>query len=186
MDERQQNPVTFFALWPDDATADALAQLAERTAQAGRGRATGRDRIHLTLAYLGATPPDRLPALYELAQGIGAKPFVLTLDRIGCWAHNQIAWAGASEIPEALQSLQGALSEGADAMGFPFDARTFSPHVTLARKVRSHFAAKPMRPIEWRVDQFRLMRSDFNPTRYTTIRSWRLPRPERPTASALP
>jgi RNA 2',3'-cyclic 3'-phosphodiesterase len=174
MNEQQPSMVTFFALWPDVATARALADLATRTADQCRGRATSADRIHLTLAYLGATVLDRLPALYEFAQSVDVAPFVLTLDRIGCWAHNHLAWAGAEGAPDALSRLQAQLSEAAGAMGFRLDARPFVPHVTLARKLHTHFAARPMQAVAWHVDQFCLMRSESNPVRYTTLHSWRL------------
>jgi RNA 2',3'-cyclic 3'-phosphodiesterase len=174
MSEQQPSAVTFFALWPDAATARVLADLATLTADRCRGRATGANRIHLTLAYLGATALDRLPALYEFAQSVDVAPFVLTLDRIGCWAHNHLAWAGAEASPAALLRLQGQLSEVAGALGFRLDVRHFVPHVTLARKLQTHFAARPMPAVEWRVDQFSLMRSESNPVRYTTLRSWRL------------
>jgi 2'-5' RNA ligase len=109
-----------------------------------------------------------------LAQSIKLAPFVLTLDRIGCWTHNHLAWAGAESAPEALSQLQTQLSMGVGAMGFRLDARPFVPHVTLVRKLQTHFAPRPMRAVEWRVDQFCLMRSESNPVRYKTLRSWRL------------
>ena len=174
MSEQQSSAVTFFALWPDVATARALADLATLTADQCRGRATSADRIHLTLAYLGATGFDRLPALFEFAQSIEVAPFVLTLDRVGCWTHNHLGWAGAESSPEPLLRLQTRLSAGVGAMGFRLDARPFVPHVTLARKLQTHFAPRPMRAIEWHVDQFCLVRSESSPVRYKTLRSWPL------------
>src|ERR1700724_2954341 len=50
----------FFALWPDAATSNALAALAQQVAAESGGRPTAPGNVHLTLAFLG-DQPRRIP-----------------------------------------------------------------------------------------------------------------------------
>jgi len=150
----------FFALWPDPHTRDALAALAERVAGETGGRATSPDNVHLTLVFLGAQPRDSAAALAERAGAIEASPFVLSLDHIDCWRKNSVAWLGASEIPPALASLRKSLIASLAALGIADDARPFSVHVTLARKVTTLLRRRLTSPIAWAVDGLALVASE--------------------------
>ncbi|MGH8798838.1 MAG: 2'-5' RNA ligase family protein, partial [Casimicrobiaceae bacterium] len=65
----------FFALWPAPPTRAALAALAQVLAGETGGRATAPANIHLTLAFLGARPPDSVADLVARASAITASPF---------------------------------------------------------------------------------------------------------------
>lgn len=127
----------FFALWPSPALANTLADIA--TAAAGRygGRCSRAETIHLTLAFLGEVPESALPTLCALAAEIKAPRFELVIDRLGFWSHNQLLWAGCSTIPAPLQDLVVNLQNSLIAAGFAPDRtdRSFTPHLTLLRKV---------------------------------------------------
>jgi len=102
------------------------------------------------------------------------RPFELVLDRAGLWAHNRIAWLGASEMPPELEALvQGLRSALADA-GLPFDAKPFVPHITVARKVRPGSVLPALRPIRWPVAGFALVRSvlDRGGSHYAVLGRW--------------
>jgi len=159
--ERAQAPTPlrlFFALWPGDAIRVALADWGRRVQQAAGGRATRSDAIHLTLAFLGATEPARLPELEALGRRIRPRRFELVLDEAGFWKHNRLAWIGARRSPE-LDELVAELRAALAAAEFPFDPKPFVPHLTLVRKARPGMDLPALEPVHWPVRDFVLVRS---------------------------
>ncbi|WP_412480246.1 RNA 2',3'-cyclic phosphodiesterase [Azonexus sp. IMCC34839] len=127
----------FVALWPPAEAAAGLSDLANDCASRFGGRATRRETIHLTLAFIGEMPSARLPVLIEVLDRVAAEPFELRIDRLGYWPHNRLLWAGCSHTPEALQTLVASLNRELLDNGFavarPNEA--FVAHLTLVRKL---------------------------------------------------
>ena len=165
----------FFALWPDDATRDALDRTGKWLHRHWGGRRMRAETLHVTLAFLGATPGDRLDALIGCADSIAAESFELVLDRPGYWRHNRVAWLGASETPPLHLALVTALNAALQTGGFPVDARQHVPHVTLLRNTAG--GEPPLcKAVRWPVRNFVLVRSHTESTgaRYEVIRRWSL------------
>lgn len=160
MSGARQPPLrTFFALWPGPEVRAELARRAALVAKACAGRPSRPESLHLTLVFIGATPPPRVAALQGLMDGIHVPRFTLRLDQHGWWRHNGIAWAGTRAAPEPLVSLQQALSRGAEKLGFSLDVRPYAPHLTLARDARRSPPAEPMPALDWDVGSFVLVAS---------------------------
>ena len=152
----------FLALWPSPESARQLADVAESFATRAGGRATSQENIHVTLAFIGDVPVKRLADLERAAREVRGEAFALKLDRFGIWRHNRIFWAGCSVLPPALAELSAALGAALPAAGFAVaDAwRTFTPHVTLVRKMVALDAALPECELAaWNNRQFVLARS---------------------------
>src|SRR5690606_1177183 len=96
----------FYALWPDAGTRQALAQ----RQQFLNGRKTHADDLHLTLVFLGERPLEMLPTLKDVLVDLPAFDATLTLDRCGYFKHNKVAWAGMTDVPAELLSLQAELT----------------------------------------------------------------------------
>jgi len=148
----------FFASWPPPAVSHALAQWTSAAQRACGGRATGEQKIHLTLAFLGDAEPEAALAAARAVRG-EASSFVLTEARY--WAHNRIVWVGPQECPHALAALARDLGE----------EREFAAHVTLIRKARAPQRLPALPALEWPVKEFLLVRSDLAPggSRYTVL-----------------
>ena len=116
--------------------------------------------VHLTLAFLGEVDLERLDALRALASGVTCPRFVMTVNRLGWWHHNRVAWAGV-EAPPELADLVARLREALRRADFPCDdGRAYVPHVTLLRNARCDRAEMPpLPPIHWAADEFVLVRS---------------------------
>jgi 2'-5' RNA ligase len=141
----------FFALWPPQETALAL----ERWAQGLEGRRTPRDKIHLTLAFLGEADGD---TAVSAARRVQAAPFHMPLQEARHWSHNKIVWVGPREAPAGLTELVRALHLELYKASFILEKRPFAAHVTLARKAPAQpLPALP--PIEWPVKEFALVGS---------------------------
>ena len=164
-EDRRQRPArarVFFALWPPPEIARQLSAIADSFAKISGGRATRQETIHLTLAFIGDVALDRLPDLVRAARKVRAEAFKLTLDQFGLWRHNRIFWAGCSVLPPALAELAAALVAELQPAGFNVAnaRRTFTPHVTLVRKVLALDAALPRgTALAWRCERFVLVRS---------------------------
>jgi RNA 2',3'-cyclic 3'-phosphodiesterase len=166
--QRTERPATarvFFALWPPPEVARQLSAVADAFAKSAGGRATRQETIHLTLAFIGDVPLDRLPDLQRAARKVRAETFDLTLDQFGLWRHNRIFWAGCSVLPPALAELSAALVAELLSAGFNVAnaRRSFTPHITLVRKVMALDAALPRcAPLAWRGGKFVLVRSTLS------------------------
>jgi 2'-5' RNA ligase len=92
----------FFALWPDAATVRMLTQWAQQAHAACGGRIMRPDTLHLTLAFLGDTPPEVVHALAQATATQRIAPGVVTLSRFGAFARPGIVWAGPADGGMAL------------------------------------------------------------------------------------
>lgn len=135
-----------------------------------------RDSLHLTLAFIGAVSPGQLAVLRDIACKIQGEAFDLEIDRIGCWPHNRIVWAGCSRVPSRQRRLSNTLVSALQQAGFVLDKRPFTPHVTLARKARCDNLPELMQPIPWRVSEFVLVESSLlsSGANYRVLDRWPL------------
>lgn len=167
----------FFALWPDPQVADALAAIARHAHADCGGRVTGRDSIHLTLAFLGDIPAERVAAAEAAVAAVAGEAFTMPIDRLGHWKHNRILWAGCEEPPAALAALATDLGERLRGAGFTLETRPFAAHVTLLRNARCAAVPALAESIEWPVGEFVLIESTPGAAvRYRPIGRWPLRR----------
>lgn len=167
----------FFALWPDEAVRQRLAEIAMAVGAANSGRVIPADNLHITLIFLGALNDTRRRCVEDVAAAVRGERFTLALDQLGYWAKPRIVWAGASRIPEALLNLVGTLQAGLAGCGIPPEDRPYQAHATLMRKVNKRPAPLVAPdPIVWDVARFCLVESlsGNNGVSYRPLVSWRL------------
>jgi 2'-5' RNA ligase len=163
----------FFALWPDEPTRSALVRASRGAVQACGGRPIAKERLHLTVAFLGEISSAKV----ELARAvppIRVGAFDLTLDAIGVWPESKILWFAPLAPPEALGELEAQLWDGLGACGFRAAERIYRPHVTLARRARP-IDADAM-PVSWSVRELALVESfpDGRNVHYEVLERWPL------------
>jgi len=179
-DSADQPAVTrlFFAVVPDAAARAALAALAREVARETGGRAPREENLHLTLAFLGNLPRERIAELTAIgaAAAAAATPFPLALERVGAFREAGVAWAGTETVPAPMQRLFEELRALLRAAGLPTERRAFHPHVTLARRCRRGPPIAAMAPVAWRVESIVLMASETRPdgAHYRALASWPL------------
>ena len=126
----------FFALWPPEHVAAALAAEADALARKFGGKPTRQETIHLTLAFLGEVDTAQLPLVQQAASAVCAEPFALSVDRLGGWRHNRLLWAGCHSPAPGLQVLAEGLRKQLRALSIGYDDKQgFTPHLTLVRKL---------------------------------------------------
>ena len=141
----------FVAAYPSEEALSGFASLVS-TLAVGQPREPGqsvrlvpRERMHLTLVFLGDVPEDRLPAA-KAAVAAGVARWAAGRDRGSRLPHIRIGgggrfgrgrfttlWAGVRGDVAALGDLVGDLRRELRTAKLPFDVKPFRPHVTLAR-----------------------------------------------------
>ena len=96
------------------------------------------ENLHVTIAFLGQTPDDRL-ADVEAAAREGAMrvpAFTLAFDRAGRFPERgrpRVVWLGIGEGQASLLELGAGVYAGLRRHDLRFDDRPLAPHLTLAR-----------------------------------------------------
>jgi 2'-5' RNA ligase len=95
--------------------------------------------LHLTLAFLGEQPAERLVTLQRVGAEAAAAstPGELRLGTAGSFGARRaprVLWVDLAGDPDALLSLQKYLDVRLRETGFDLEDRPFRPHVTLARR----------------------------------------------------
>ena len=133
----------FVALEPPDAVRRRIVRAAaELRRAAGRAEADVRwvapENLHLTLQFLGGVPEERVPVLAAALEAAAAGSRPLTLEVTGAGGfpkarRPRVVWLGmAGDVP-ALAAMVDDLGRRLAPLGFPPEARPFSPHLTLGR-----------------------------------------------------
>jgi 2'-5' RNA ligase len=147
-----------------------------------RGNFTRPENLHLTLAFLGETPDEKVSSLLQILDKINndihmtpnalheassaAKPFVVSFTHTGCFTHShkELWWVGADETCQGLNRLKaihGELIKRLLDAGFHVDTRSFNPHITLGREVKhSRKITLNCDEIKVKVDRLSLMKSE--------------------------
>ncbi|MFE6866927.1 RNA 2',3'-cyclic phosphodiesterase [Kitasatospora sp. NPDC057692] len=182
---------------------EALQDLADAVAPvrglpgADRLRWTAVDAWHLTLAFLGEVPAERVPGLEAALAGVaeGHPAHTLRLAGGGRFG-DRVLWAGVEGQDWALRRLAEAVHGAAAEVVGETDDFTFHPHLTLARagstrgrrRAEQRTAAGRLdalaqaleghRGPEWEAAELHLMRSaqDGGAVRHTSLCSWPLAR----------
>ena len=147
---------TFIAIELSEPLAAAIGRV---QAQLKRGmpprgvKWAATEGIHLTLKFLGETPRSRIPEIVAALKVVcaGFPAFEFTVEGRGCFPNfrrPRVIWVAVREPSQTLGRVQAAIEEQIAALGWPTEARPFSPHLTLGRVARSAY-----RPTEAAIGQ---------------------------------
>jgi 2'-5' RNA ligase len=148
----------FFALWPDHRQRDRMRDFISPVAKLVEGRATERRNWHITLAYIGEFPEERIDELHEAKQAINVR-----FDRLEFWPRPKVAALVTAIVPPELQRLVDALKGQILAAGIEPEQRAYRPHVTVAKNARPFEALRLAQSAEIEWDSFELVESVSQP-----------------------
>ena len=143
------------------------------------------ENLHVTLKFLGRVETARLR---DVAAGLEeavrvARAFDIEVRGLGAFpspSRPRVVWAGIAAGRDPMNALAERVEQALAPLGFPREARAFSPHVTLGRVREPRRDPRLSRLIEAaenlefgvvRVDAVWLMRSDLSTrgARYSEI-----------------
>src|SRR5438067_11107194 len=139
--------------------------------------------LHVTLAFLGQQPAERLDLLCSIGAEAAAssRAGMLELGEPGSFGPRsapRVLWIGLAGDLGALAALQSRLAAGLAQAGFEVEARAFRPHITLARRRESARGGAPSawppprafsRDTEFPMQQLTLFESRLSPRGPTYI-----------------
>ncbi|MDP2226428.1 MAG: RNA 2',3'-cyclic phosphodiesterase [Moraxellaceae bacterium] len=90
------------------------------------------ENFHLTLAFLGSLPEDRLEEVHLALEQITAPAFSLRLSGMGVFGGDKPRSVHAMLAPEPLlERLQAKIARAVVSAGVALESRRFTPHITL-------------------------------------------------------
>lgn len=102
---------------------------------------TKRDRLHVTLKFLGAVEEGQVSELVAGLVEIGSTDrFEICFEGLGAFpsrSRPQILWVGVGRGAEELKSLAEQVDRCCSRLGFTPEQREFKPHLTLGRVRRA-------------------------------------------------
>lgn len=115
--------------------ARAIEVLGSRVAGA---RWVPKENLHLTLAFLGRVEDDRVADVSgAVAAAVeGHVDFTVRLGSLGAFPsakRARVVWLGLDDPTRGLAGVADSVGEALEKLGFPREARAFTPHLTLAR-----------------------------------------------------
>lgn len=165
----------FFAVQVPSAVRADLARACRQLSS--DWKAVAEHQMHLTLAFLGEVPADRLAEVTAAGDraAAGGQPFPLTLGATDCFPNQHqprvlFVKADAAPLVPLAATLQKDLAAWADS-------RPFKPHLTIARRKGGRATHHAMQFAQtWTVDAFDLMQSSLaaSGATHTVVKTFRL------------
>jgi 2'-5' RNA ligase len=176
MNEAKTSRRLFFALWPDVEIQQALHDIAREIHDHSGGKPVARDKIHMTLLFLGELTDAQHDCITAAAGRVRSEPFEFRLDGVAFRKRQHMAWAVTADMPEALPALVNNLKHELEICDVPLESRPFHAHVTLLRKLRHMKHNTPLEPLAWAAHEFCLVESTLNPegSEYRIVARWPL------------
>lgn len=153
-----------------------------------QARWTAPANQHLTCKFLGATPEDRLEEVTRTGAAVAREKqgAAVSLSRLGAFPsarRARVLWLGIDDPAGVLSGLAQGFGDALEALGFTAEARTFTPHLTLARfkdpvKLPSELSLSGSTLPPFEVSELGLWRSHLSPkgARYELLEAFRLGR----------
>jgi 2'-5' RNA ligase len=182
MEPPEWRDALFFALFPDDSSAQRIAALAleERLRHGLHGTPLATPRFHVTLHFLGeyaGLPASTIAKAISAGNRVAAAPFALAFDQVlsfsGRPGNRPCVLCGGEGEADALQAFRRQLGEALVQAGFDAPAADYEPHVTLlydAKGIESH----AVDAIGWTAGEFVLVHSLRGLNQYVPLARWPL------------
>ena len=181
----------FITLDIPDETIREIVRLRDELYSDKSPRWEGKDKLHITLKFLGDTDVDVIPQLELMLTKLSDdfEQMKLSFNQFGIFYRNKlpsIFWLGISNN-SYLVDIQDAVDEYCELFGFEREKRKFHPHLTLLRiKGNENFvlleniAQTKITPLIFTAKTISLMKSELRRTgsAYTIIKSFELSKTE--------
>jgi len=158
----------FLALWPIEPVRDQLRAWRDAWTWPRGATPVHTDKLHVTLHFLGNQPTARLSEFLDGFQ-VPFDPFRLQFGRPEL-QRSGIAWIAPHSEPQGLLDLHARLTDALLALGLTPEARTYRPHVTMARRANGAGVPAGGPAIDWMVTHYALVESRSGA--YTVLREY--------------
>ena len=142
----------------------------------GRIKWVNKDRLHLTLKFVGDTPESSFKSIQDKLESISntSETIQLKIEGTGCFPIKErprILWSGITGEISKLEKLFNEIQSSLESLGFYKDNKLFHPHITLGRSKYpqkrtpdiSSFLIETYDPIPFRVEKIQFISSELFP-----------------------
>ena len=142
----------------------------------GRIKWVNKDRLHLTLKFVGDTPESSFKSIQDKLESISntSETIQLKIEGTGCFPIKErprILWSGITGEISKLEKLFNEIQSSLKSLGFYKDDKLFHPHITLGRSKYpqkrtpdiSSFLIETYDPIPFRVEKIQFISSELFP-----------------------
>ena len=126
----------FFALWPNDRQRDAMRNIISPVATSVEGSAVYRGSWHVTLAFVGDCPEEKIADIQAVYRAVKFEPFRTRFDKAEFWIRPKIAILTSQSVPSELKHLNLTLETLLENVGFAPELKTYRPHITIVKRAR--------------------------------------------------
>lgn len=148
---------------------------------------TGSSNFHLTLKFLGEINSNDVPKIIGACNAIQIPAFNLSISNAGAFPNvrnPKVLWIGLGGELATLKVLQRSIEDALEDEGFPREAKSFRPHLTLGRIRRpgnsettvAQLLSTQLPETVFPVNRYCLMRSELLPggAKYTELAHFEL------------
>ncbi len=137
-----------------------MEQATGKAARASGGRPVPGGNLHVTLAFLGSVPEQRLAELGGIARlAASGGTLELVFDHLEYWRAAQLLCALPTAVPALTAALARRLQDTLATSGFAPDLKPFRPHVTVVRKVPRPGRIAKIDAVAWSFTELALIES---------------------------
>lgn len=129
---------TFIAVDFDDPQIVSRAQEAQRKLMESGivMKPVEPENLHITLWFLGELDPHRLKLILDNVKEVRFRPFKLEVKGVGYFpggSRINVIWLGIEDPSNGLKTILDQLLERLTRLGFRYEERGFTPHLTIGR-----------------------------------------------------
>lgn len=133
----------FIAVEPTKDLQIKIANAGNTLRGAGQLSLVQPNLMHITLKFFGEVEESNLSKITQVLDEIDAKPFTLSVTGVSTFGRPPRVIKTEVHDNGATSTLAKEIDTRASALGFPREAKEFSPHITIARVKEYSPALKP-------------------------------------------
>lgn len=116
-------------------------------------RLTDNEKLHLTLAFIGTQPDEKVQQLIQIIQSAvsGISSFEVTpayIDAFPNLHHPKIFWAGVKGDVGKLFILRERIKDSLKDLGIHIDERRYTPHIALGKVPILHLSKEQEKKLQ--------------------------------------
>ena len=167
----------FFALWPTPREQETIHEALQQQVRAIEGRPIPARNLHITLAFLGSVPDERVRSVVAIANRVEPPGKIdLTFERLEVWGRARVLVLVPRTVPSALKHFVERLEFNLLKEQFEVGHEEYRPHLTLARDARGALTVDLAEPVECSFERFALVESKNSSAGsiYSNLHNWEL------------
>ena len=159
---------------PDENTRQSINNISNQISNKSI-RLVKPGNYHVTLEFIGNVSTSIQQQLISNAEYLQAKPFSIRFTQSSYWKKPSIICLRTDSIPKQLLKLAAEIKTVSRKLGLKTEERSYTPHITIARKVKQDITLSDPFCINWHANSFVLVESvsTEDGVEYRVLKEWK-------------